>query len=127
MQNEEGEIILSGDLPTPLEIWKKYPECKVVYVKEKIPTDIDEESKQLVEHYTQPATFDVIYSHLLRLAAEKKIVGDQNQINYILTDRVNRLKGASELQVFNAVEWFIENDESNFFPNTAVLKKKVFE
>lgn len=127
LQNKDGEIVLSGELPPPYKIDLEYPDCRIVYVQEMQEPELDKETIDMINYYDSPASFNVIHNHLIRLAAEKKIIGSEKEIEYVLKDRVNRLKGATEIQVFNAVEWFIEYYESDFFPNTAKLKKKVFE
>lgn len=54
----------------------------------------------------------------------KHLKGDENHQAYLLADYSQRLSGATELEVFNAVEWFIENDTSEFFPVFSKLKQQ---
>lgn len=54
------------------------------------------------------------------------MTGDSKHQEYILSDYADRLFGFTELDIFNAVEWFIEeDDESDFFPKFAKLKGKI--
>jgi|GEM_PF-6092922 len=57
----------------------------------------------------------------------KHLTGDEKQVRYLLDDIVNRLEGATELQIWYAVEHFINRDDSEFFPVFAKLRKAIFE
>ncbi len=62
----------------------------------------------------------------------KTLEGDVSQKGFLLNDYVERLFGATEIQIFEAVEHFIDKDhrhESRItkFPQFIELKDKVFE
>lgn len=86
---------------------------------------LTKQERAMAEHYKRPASKAVILHHVLRLAAHKHIKGDQRQVDFLLDDIVNRLQGATELQIFHAIEFFINENESDFFPQIASLRQKV--
>lgn len=67
-------------------------------------------------------------AHLKRLSMHRHLKGDDDQKAFLLADYTRRLCAhhATELQVFDAVEHFIENDGNDFFPTYAKLHKEVF-
>jgi hypothetical protein len=124
LTNGDDEIEDTENL-TPWDIQEKYQGYRLVNVQEEIHTDMTEEEKAIVFHYSQPADYKTIYSHLLRLAVHKRMTGNDKEKELILREYINRLKGVTELQIFDAVEWFIDNDDSDFFPNLAKIKSKI--
>ena len=79
------------------------------------------EQRQLTE-CLKPAHEDVINANLVRLYFEKRLTGDKNQQAYTLRDYVRRLKGITELEVFEMAEHFIENHDSDFAPKFSSMK-----
>jgi len=124
LTNGDDEIEDTENL-TPWDIQEKYQGYRLVNIQEEIHTDMTEEEKAIVFHYSQPADYKTIHSHLLRLAVHKRMTGNDKEKELILREYINRLKGVTELQIFDAVEWFIDNDDSDFFPNLAKIKSKI--
>ena len=90
-----------------------------------VQPSLTQEQMELVRYHRRPANPNTIQKLLVKLAMHKHLKGGEDQQAYLLADYTSRLRGATELDVFNAVEWFIENDESGFFPAFARLKEKV--
>jgi hypothetical protein len=74
-----------------------------------------------------PCHHETISAHLLRLAAHRHVKGDDTQLGFLIADYAKRLvsEKVTELQLFNACEHFIENDDNDFFPSFAKLKKQL--
>lgn len=124
LTNGEDEIEDTENL-TPWDIQEKFAGYRLVNVQEFDKPELSDEENQMVEYYSQPADYKTIHAQLLRLAVHKRIAGGEKEKELVLREYINRLKGATELQVFDVVEWFIENDESDFFPNIAKIKDKI--
>lgn len=79
------------------------------------PTLTDEQ-KAFVEYYSKPAPDDVIKFQLLRMATELRLTDSDALSKYRIEDYIMRLRGKTELQLFDMAEWFIANHKNDFFP-----------
>lgn len=125
------------DIPSPFEIEKKHGYGCVLFrssvpVSEHKPQSPTQD-ELAAEAFNRPATEQCILAHLLRASAlglrlngcEKD--SDGTQAFFILTDYAKRLvaEKAREIDIFLALEHFIEHDEKGFFPTFAALLKRV--
>ena len=96
---------------------------EVAYVPDKSP-------------YEQPASDACIMAHLARTAIRLPLKGvnrdspelGNRQAIEILKDYTQRLmaKKVTEVDLVIALEWFVENGKSDFFPTYAKLNAKLF-
>lgn len=114
--------------PCRMDIEAMYPGCRIgnVITTETVYPNLSDEEQHWVQFYSRPCHPDTIHEYLLRLAMEKTISGDDTRIAYKLADYVQRLTGATELQMYLAVEHFIEDVKGDWFPTINRLKKRVF-
>lgn len=113
-------------LPSPFDRSKTYPVGHTVsYFKSEGGAT---QPSPAAEFHTRPAHKETIMFHLQRLSMHRHLKGDKDQGVFLLADYTRRLCAhqATELQVFDAVEHFIENDTNGFFPTYAKLHKEVF-
>lgn len=108
------------------DIEQKYPDCCVVAVQTIETQTFSDEDQAIINYYSLPADKKTIKAYLIKLSGHKKITGDDNQIKFTLNEAMKVCKGATELQIYNAYYYFAFEDESDFFPNIAKLKNKVF-
>lgn len=125
IRNKKGDVVYEGGSLSRLKIEDLYHNCYVSYIEEKLESTLSDKEKELVKYYSQPASYSVIQAQLLRLAANKVLKGDYQEKEFRLKQDINKLKGYSELDIFNMVEWFIENDTSDFYPNFAKMNEKI--
>lgn len=124
MTNGDDEI----EIPESMSRWEidqQYPEYDLVNRQCLIAPDLTDEERAMVEYYSQPADYKTIQAHLLRLAVHKRMTGGDDEKAITMREYINRLKGVTELNLYDAVEWFIEHDDGDFFPNIAKIKDKV--
>lgn len=124
LTNGDDEIEIPENM-SQWEIQKQYPKHTLVNRQCVVFPELTNEQRSLIDYYSQPADYKAIQAGLLRLAVHKRMTGDDNEKAIRLREYINRLKGVTELQLFDVVEWFIENDKGDFFPNISVLKEKL--
>lgn len=83
--------------------------------------------------FSSPASKETILSHLVRVSAIKPIKGTNKgssddgdtQTAFLLDDYTTRLHDVrvTEVDLFMALDHFVENDDNEFFPSYAKLKK----
>tara|TARA_R100001086_G_C11773039_1_gene241409 strand:- start:211 stop:543 length:333 start_codon:yes stop_codon:yes gene_type:complete len=83
-----------------------------------------EKEKETAIWYSQPASAETILRYLKELAMHKRISGGEEERRFVIKDMVKRLNGVTEPMIFYAVNWFIENDDGDWFPQVSVLRKK---
>lgn len=90
---------------------------------------------RLIAAFSAPAGKETILAHLVRLAAIKPVegtdkksdpLGDPNA-SFKIYDYLSRLLElkVTEVDLFIALDYFIEEDTSDFFPSYAKLKKRL--
>lgn len=85
------------------------------------------EERETVRFYTTPCHHETIALYLTKLATHRHVKGDDTQRGFLIADYTKRLTAEriTELQIFNACDFFIENANDDFFPSYAKLKKQL--
>ncbi len=125
------KIYQRHEVPSPIEIMQMFPHSETWYRQhmEKPQTQAQTpQEREMMQFYGKPAHGETILAHLTRLTMHKHLKGDDTQKAFLLSDYSKRLheKSATELQIFDAVEHFIENDSGEFFPTYAKLSRHIF-
>jgi hypothetical protein len=94
--------------------------------------DSQNKDRALLEAFSAPASVDCIMAHLIRMSAILHIKGagkddDGSQSLFLLSDFTTRLHAEKVLEVdlFLACEYFIETEETGFFPTYAKILKQL--
>ena len=92
-----------------------------------IANDLTTEDRETVRFYTAPCHHETVAIYLTKLATHRHVKGDDTQRGYLIADYTKRLTAerVTELQMFNACDYFIEDDSNEFFPSYAKLKKQL--
>jgi hypothetical protein len=100
-----------------------------------ITTGEKSEDEKFRKAFSSPASKETILAHLIRVTAFKPIKGTNKdssesgdtQTAFLLNDYASRLldEKITEVDLFIALEYFIENDTDDFFPSYAKLKKRL--
>lgn len=120
-----------------MEIEKRWPyPLRPTVVMRKSDTGTDLEVFTQKSPWEQPASDATILAHLTRVAMHLPVKGiskDSPDMNNrhsieILKDYTQRLlaKKVTEVDLVIALDWFIENGKSEFFPSFAKLNAKLF-
>lgn len=142
-----GTKEILSDLPdsqklSPLEIMQRWPggDTLVTMARNNGSAALTTQGEQDADTrfriaFSSPASKETIKAHLERVAVIKPIKGTNKgssadgdaQTAFLLFDYVERLLEArvTEVDLFIALEWFIENDDNDFFPSYAKLKKRL--
>lgn len=143
-----GTETIISDLPrssqlSPLEIIQKWPGQRTQTLMKReinktsmmtMAGETNEDARFRIA-FGSPASKDTIIAHLMRLAALKPIKGTNKisaddgdvQTSFIVLDYTARLleDKVREVDLFIALEHFIEDDDSDFFPSYAKIKKRI--
>lgn len=131
----QGPAIKTKDQATQIRSWvlrlKSPDPDKELYVEggqikfREIPPMTQDQINLAIEAQASLSP-DVVKYHLKKLAIRKRISGSEEQIQYILRDDAARLAaaGVCEYNLFLAIDWFIEHDESDWYPQYSNLRKK---
>lgn len=99
----------------------------------------DEQSTEVTQRssimdFAKPASKETILAHIMRVAPllPQKGIGKNSsqegiEAGYIWSEYVSRILewGTSEVDLVIALDWFVENTTSGFFPTIAELKRKL--
>jgi hypothetical protein len=125
-----------GSYLSPTEIAKKHPEHGIIlygrHAGDAQHVSTAKTQNQLTaEAFAKPASSDCIMAHLIRATAILHLKGaaaeDGVQSAFLLSDYTTRLMEikTTEVDLFLALEHFIETNEDGFFPTIAKLLKYV--
>lgn len=123
-----GEVLhecWKEDLPCPMHLERDYAPYAVVMHRVEQPDTGPAHTS--VDEFRKPAYLATIMAHLMRMSAHKHIKGDEKQKAFLLKDYAQRLFEMKVLEVdlFLACDYFISEDDSEFFPSFAKLKKSL--
>lgn len=142
-----GTKEILSDLPaakklSPMEIINRWPgvspitSMKMITESMELATQGEQNADEKFRiTFGSPASKETILAHLLRVSAIKPIKGTNKtssaegdtQTAFLLDDYTTRLLNAkvTEVDLFIALDHFIENDDNEFFPSYAKLKKRL--
>lgn len=129
-----------GSHKSKSQIWQDYPGQRIEIWMRRDTTGaatpkstLTENERSLAQYHLRAAHEDTILAHLTRLSAHKPIKGTNAatpeegsaQTAFLLDDFTSRLLDldVTELQLYFAIDKFINDSSSEFFPTYAKLKK----
>lgn len=108
-----------------MDIQNKYPKCRTVIARkaETIYPGLSEKEAEIVKYHNTPCHPDTIHQYLIKMAMEKHLKGDAVQQAYRLTNDTERLRGITEIQMYQVMDHFTRICTKEWFPNFATMRE----